>query len=327
MCGNNFFVVVDMLMVRVLKGVRRALSDLGAVLCGVWELSCGALVALLTGFRAPKRADDVSRDALIICPSPLLNQQRFNETNRRKYVISFVNSACLSPQFFALKPDRYFLTDPDFFLSRIKAVAGLAAVSNEADRLIDTIANSTSWPMTVIVPWHYRNTPVARRMGANPNITVLGIPVANARSHNRAIAQFGFRRGFLNPVYQNVLVAAIFFNLKAEHRRVIVWGAHHNWLKDVEVDDANRIIHVVRHTDDGGRRELLLNVDGSPRRYHVYLKQLATMFEQYHVLREFADRSKQEIVNAMEDSFIDAFDRTTEIDLFAKDASTGSNSI
>jgi hypothetical protein len=152
-------------------------------------------------------------------------------------------------------------------------------------------------------------------------ITVSGIPVFSARGGNQWLRHLGFRIGVLSPVYQNVLITAAFHGLKAGHSRVLLWGAHHTWLKDVEVDERNRVLHALRHTETEHERQPLLNSDGTPRLYHVYLRQLSTVFEQYHLLRDFAQHIGAEIINATGESYIDAFDRIEGIALFAPDPS------
>lgn len=300
----------------LLKRLRCGFANFGEILRNVWELLTGAAVSLLTGRLAPRLvAEMITREALIVCPSPLLNQQTINWERRSDYVIAFVNSACLSPTYLTLKPERFFLIDPGFFQA-VQHAPSLAALSDETKRTVARIADATAWPMTIYVPWHYRNSTTARHFAANPNITVCGIPVFNSRGGNRRLKHLGFRIGLLNPIYQNVLIAAIFFSLKAGHQRVLIWGAHHTWLKEVEVNEQNRVLHAVRHTENQREGRPLLNADGSPRPYWVYLRQLSTVFEQYHVLRDFAQRDGKEIINATEESFIDAFDRTVRIPLF-----------
>lgn len=299
-----------------LKAARDGVRNLGDTIVACAELVTGAALSLITGRFVPQLADGAAhRASLIICPSPLLNQQRINWLARDQYVISFVNSACQSPVYLTLKPERFFLIDPAFFLSA-NAEPRLAALASGTERTIARISDATDWPMIIFVPWHYRNSSTARRLSANPNVSVCGIPVFSARGRHRQLKNLAFRLGVANPVYQNVLIAAIFYSLKAGHKRVYVWGAHHTWLRDVEVDSQNCVLHSVRHTESQRDGLPLLNADGSPKRYHVYLKQLATVFEQYHVLQDFACRDGKRIINATAESFIDAFAKEEIIDLF-----------
>lgn len=299
-----------------IKRVRTLILASQDGLVSIGELAVGAILSLLMGRFDPKPPTNMKmKDSLIICPSPLLNKQRINLDHRDSYVISYVNSACLSSTYPVLKPERFFLIDPLFFHS-LAYFEGSSAVSKEIERTYSRLIDSTDWPMTIFVPWHYRNSPALQRLTANRNITISGIPILNAHSRNKWLKRLALRMGILNPVYRNVLIAAIFYSLKAEHRRTIIWGAHHSWLTEVEVDDRNQVLHSVRHTEDQRVGELLLNSDGSPRPYHDYLQQLATVFEQYHVLRDFAHAGGQDILNVTSGSFIDAFARIDGISLF-----------
>lgn len=276
----------------------------------------GALGAAVMVRLAPKISfQEKAKDSVIVCPSPLLNQQIIDKSKRGRYVVSFVNSACLSPAFQSLQPERMFLIDPAFFQLCSDHVSS-EIVNSNIESTIARISQETNWPMKVIIPWHYRGSEAVRRLQKNANITIVGIPVLNARGHHGGIKAVGFRLGFLNPVYQNVLIAAIFYSLKAGHKRTIIWGGHHTWLSEVVVDKENRVLHSVRHSDEQRIGIPLVNSDGSPRLYHTYLKQLATVFEQYHVLKDYSKSVGQDIVNATEESFIDAFERNSKFGLF-----------
>lgn len=285
------------------------------------ELAVGALAAVAWLRLAPKlSAEEKAKDSIIVCPSPLLNQQVVDNERRKNYVVSFVNSACLSPAFQIIRPERMFLIDPAFFQSR-SDYATTEILDSGIENTLARIVNATNWPMKVIIPWHYRGAKTVKRLQENPNIAIVGIPVLNARSRQGYLRALGFRLGLLNPVYQNVLVAAIFYSLKAGHHQTIIWGAHHTWLSEVVVNNQNQVLHSVRHSDKQHIGIPLVNSDGTPRRYHTYLQQLATVFEQYHVLKDYAERTGQEIVNATDHSFIDAFKRNEMILLFSVNSS------
>ncbi len=213
-----------MKLLRFMKRVRSQLAKFARAAdtaYGCCELLSGAAVSIFTGRVAPRLPGSiVELKALIVCPSPLLNSQAINWDRRGDYIITFVNSSCLSPQFLFLRPERFFLIDPIFF-QELASVSGYAAAPDGIQQTVSRLLEVTVWPMTVYVPWHYRNSPNSRRLAANPNITVCGLPIFNARGRNQFLKQLGFDFGILNPIYQNVLIAAIFFNLKAGHRRVL----------------------------------------------------------------------------------------------------------
>lgn len=314
---NNRYCPKDMKLLPLAKRLRAALRGLASTAGGASELMAGATIALWTGRTAPKvAAEERAKESLIICPSPMLNQHAVNLAARGRYTISFVNSASLSPAFLTLRPERFFLIDPAFYRDLTEG-RRLETTKAEIEQTLALIANATDWPMTVVVPWHYQNSPAARRLRSNPNIAIFGLPVFDARSRSRTLKKWGLGVGILNPVYRNVLIAAVFYSLKAGHKRTILWGAHHTWLKDVEVDNKNRVLHSIRHTEGQQVGIPLLDMDGAPRPYHDYLHQLAIVFEQYHVLQAYAAAHGQEILNATADSFIDAFPRIDGVALLS----------
>ena len=305
-----------MILLSIAKNMRSLLKGMTSFGLGALELVLGMLFSTVSSRLAPRvPAEERARESLIICPSPLLDQQIVNPALRGHYAISFVNSACLSPTFLTLKPERMFLIDPAFFQGH-PAAAGGGVSSSGVERTLARIADATVWPMKLIIPWHYRNSPSVKRLQANANIAIVGLPVFNARGGNKLFKKLGLRLGVLNPVYQNVLIAALFYSLKSGHARTIIWGGHHSWLAEVAVDGHNRVLHSVRHSDEQHIGIPLVDMDGSPRLYHTYLQQLATVFEQYHVIQDYTLGTDQMVVNATEGSFIDAFERINSVPLF-----------
>ena len=106
-----------MKVLKAAKSIRRNYAVLCGRLLGVTELIVASIAALLTGRLVPKyHAEEANLDALVICPSPLLNDQFIDEACRSRYLISFVNNACLSPQFLVLQPERFFFDRSGVFL-------------------------------------------------------------------------------------------------------------------------------------------------------------------------------------------------------------------
>jgi hypothetical protein len=310
-----------MKLLPILKMLRRGAATFGDTLRSALELLAGAGVSLMTGRLAPKLPPEIAaKDALIICPSPLLNQQTINWKHRNDYVIAFLNSACMSPTYLTLKPERYFLIDPGFF-QKLDDTPSMALAIATIEKTISRIVGVTEWPLTIFVPWHYQNSENARRLSGNSHVTICGIPTFKSIGRHRLIKRLGFRLGILSPVYQNVLSAAIFYGIKAGHPRVWLWGAHHTWLRDNAVDQKNRVLYAIRHTDNQIEGQPMFNADGTPRHLHVYLRLLATSFEQYHVLNDYANSLNKQIINVTEDSYIDAFERSIRISLFEPSSS------
>ncbi|HCZ01546.1 MAG: hypothetical protein A3D16_18555 [Rhodobacterales bacterium RIFCSPHIGHO2_02_FULL_62_130] len=304
-----------MMLLSIAKKTRTLLMGVTSSVAGASEVALGMLLSIVSSRLVPcVPAKDRARDSLIVCPSPLLDQQIVNPAFRGHYVISFVNSACLSPTFQTLKPERMFLIDPAFFQDH---PAGDEVMNSGVERTLARIAVATDWPMSLMIPWHYRHSAIVKWIQANPNIRIVGLPVCNARSHNKFFKKLGLRLGVVNPVYQNVLIAAVFYSLKAGHTRTLIWGGHHNWLAEVAVDGHNQVLHSVRHSGEQHVGVPLVDMDGSPRLYHTYLRQLATVFEQYHVIRDYTRGTGQVVLNATAESFIDAFERIDSISLFS----------
>ena len=303
-------------MLHFIKMIRGKMLFLFGILRTIFELIFGFFITIIF-FRYIQKTSSQHdyRDALIICPSPSLNDQVLVENFRKDYVLSFVNSACLSPKFIEFKPERFFLIDPAFFYSNL-IPSKHPEQRAQVDEVLSRIAEMTNWPMIVIVPWYHRNSDSLKSIANNPFITINGLSVNDCRGSWCTGNHFGFRFGFLNPVYRNVLVAAILYNLRCDHKKVFVWGANSNWLKNCVVDSDNQVLHSIEHTESQVSGIVLLNSDGTRQHYHTYLKQLSTTFEQYHVLQKFSKAIGKEIINITDASFIDAFKRSKDVNLF-----------
>lgn len=243
----------------------------------------------------------VVRDAplVIMANGPSLRQAIDNHAAElRQAVTMAVNFAANAPEFASLRPDFYILADPHFFSS--EPDDNLAALRRNL--------GSVNWPMTLLVPASCRSG-LAGEITANRNITVgtyNPVGVEGFASLERA----AYTRGLGMPRPRNVLVPAIACGILAGFREIYILGADHSWIKNLEVDDDNRVVSVQPHFyKESEKEQRRVDAVYSGVRLHEVVGSFAVALKSYHSLRRWADSEGVAVYNATPGSLIDAFDR------------------
>jgi len=244
------------------------------------------------------------RQMIIICPSPVMETFHLETASRSSYFVGTLNSGVLSESYAKIKPEAYWLIDPLFFQERPRP---------EVERILEQIRLLTTWELLIYVPWQYRASRAVKTLSRHPTIRIKSMFYAPSHFCSGRLRLLGLRLNLLTPVFQNVLIAALYEGLLSGFRTIHLVGAHHTWLRDVRVDDENRVFHTIRHTGQPVENVLLLDEGGCPKPYSLYVSQIAKMLLQYQVLRELADEIGAVIYNVTSDSFIEAFCRRPKI--------------
>lgn len=207
-----------------------------------------------------------------------------------------------------IKPRYYLCIDAVFY-----AAAADPQFIGVRTRTFGSIVKKTSWPMTIIAPHKAKHESVLDEISTqNKNVRVAYY------NNSQIIGPRGFRHFVYSknlgcPIFQNTLIAGIFFALNMGHRQIYLLGADHSWLEDTVVSD-NNVLCIRRgyHFSDQGDHELVPNMrsnKGDVFRMHEFLGALAITFEGYIVLEEYARSIDAKILNASKKSYIDAFER------------------
>lgn len=209
-----------------------------------------------------------------------------------------VNFAANAPDFSTISPDYYILADPHFFS---------AGTDSNLITLRHNLA-TVDWPLTLLVP--------AREAGKLP-AEILNNSHTSLQTYNlvgiEGFASFehaAYSRGLGMPRPRNVLVAAIACGILAGYKEIYILGADHTWIRNLDVDDCNRVISVQPHFYKESEKEQK-RIDTVYRdvRLHQVIESFAVALKSYHDLRSWADAAGVHIYNATPGSLIDAFDR------------------
>ncbi len=210
-----------------------------------------------------------------------------------------VNFAANAPDFKLLQPDFYVLADPHFFSS--SPDANLTALrSNLA---------AVDWPMTLFVPVSQaKNLP--KELTANDFITINTYNLVGIEGWNW-FKRMAYSHGWGMPRPRNVLVPAIACGILAGFRKIYILGADHSWIKNLEVDEQNRVISVQPHFyKESAAEQRRVDAVYADVRLHQVVESFAVALKSYHALQHWAESQGVEIFNSTPGSFIDAFPRS-----------------
>lgn len=227
---------------------------------------------------------------------------------RNDAAVMVVNSFATCDLYKQIKPEFYVIVDPSFF-----EVTNQQRIKELQIKTSNALNTETHWPLKLFVPFNAKRSDFLKNIKlSNSNIQVVffkNIPViGGSDSLNNMLFQFKLA----NPLFQNVLIAAIFFGVKMKHSRIIIWGSDHSWHEDYILGKDNHIYTPDKHFYNSGETTtsfMHCKSDGTPLKVHEEFFILSRAFRIYHSLKLFADSNNCRIINLSSKTWIDAFDR------------------
>ncbi|MFM7309611.1 MAG: hypothetical protein ACKOZY_03315, partial [Flavobacteriales bacterium] len=217
-----------------------------------------------------------------------------------------VNTFVFSDAFEAFKPRYYVMMDP-----------GLWRADNElTQKTTASLIQKTAWELHLLIPYDARSSALVQQLSQNKHIHIHFLNYVVYKGFR----SLGFRLYASNramPQAQNVLVAALFLGLNLGYKRVLLFGADHNWHQHLEVNAENVVcVRQVHFYENESEVKLVpfykaMHVQETFRMdelFHAWAK----VFHGYHQVAEYAASRGATILNATPGSFVDAFDRIPE---------------
>jgi acetyltransferase-like isoleucine patch superfamily enzyme len=170
-------------------------------------------------------------------PSLNIDIKHISTNDRTSTTIFCVNDFYKSEHFVDIKPDNYVIVDPDYWNDGL--------YTEVASNLINTVADAT-WPLVVWIPVTARGSEFVRQVNSHGirhlffNKTPLS-GVGFVKSHL-------FRHRLAMPHPQNVLVAAITIAIWTGAEEIELFGADHDWHRDITISEDNILQTRHRHT-------------------------------------------------------------------------------
>ncbi len=248
----------------------------------------------------------INNDILILGNGPSLKP--FIEENIEKiskYDIIAVNHFAISEHYTELKPKFYIAIAFDLFLDNV-----MPHFIEASNKLFNAIADKTDWELNFFISSAAKNHLRWQQILAkNKNIEIIYLnltPIEGFRSF--VFRNFNKAKGMPRP--HNVMVPAIFIAIKLTNKNVFLSGVDHSWLRELHVDNDNKVLFYNQHFYDKDIKAKQFDYSG--QRYmklHEILNTMSKAFESYHILQEYAEYKQIKIINLTQNSYIDAFEK------------------
>lgn len=167
----------------------------------------------------------------------------------------------------------------------------------------------TAWPLSLIVPKEAK--PRIREMNfTNPHLSFYYFNKNGVEGFDQIIFPM-FKKNLCSPRCWNVMIAALFVGINMGYKKLILLGADHSWFENIHVSEKNEVQMRQLHFYDNQQQvkytpflhsELRKTMDMPELAYHFY-----KVFSMYFTLNRYARYRQAEIINATENSYIDAF--------------------
>lgn len=218
-----------------------------------------------------------------------------------------VNYLALSELYSRLKPSHYVLVDPFLWIDDIPAPD-----HETREKLFARFAESTNWPMVLLVPREIkRGCNWARRaFFANNNILPYyfnRVPIDGYQWFRH----FCYRHNIGMPPPHNVLIAAIFQAINIGYKKIYLFGSDHSWHEQIIVGPDNILYTKQEHFYDS--KIVLVPIDKTEKgqffKIHEAFHGWSSVFWCYHLLEHYSTSVGVKIYNSSSKSYIDAFER------------------
>ncbi|MCH5215324.1 MAG: hypothetical protein J1F10_00170 [Muribaculaceae bacterium] len=264
-------------------------SKLGSTMASV------ARIVILSRCRVVKFSDLSGGEQLVVLGNgPSVNKllAEYNEFLGHRKCLA-VNFSLNSDIIFRLQPELYVLADPYFFSGR------------DDTRVCDLWRNlnRVSWNMTLFIPYGSELCGLLE----NKNISIQRYNLTPIEGF-KCFTHRAFKMGLGMPRPRNVLIASIMLGVESGFKQIYLAGAEHSWLKDMIVDDDNRLGVAFPHFYDNGEKDV--EVRYLNKTLVEELDSLRIAFNSYHEIRAYTDTLRGvQILNITPGSYIDAFER------------------
>jgi len=245
-------------------------------------------------------------DLLILANGPSLN------SSIEKHLYFTKNKELLCVNFFPntsyfenLKPRHYVISAPELW--REDAIEPYQKLSSE---LFSNLAKKTNWQLFMWIPYQakkYKNW--RTHLNSNQNIKISyynPTPIEGFNWFKRLC--FDLQLGMPRP--HNVLIPSLMLAIKMGYKNIYIWGADHSWLKEISVDENNRVLVNQKHFyDENISKPQPMNKLKGTRKLHEVLQKFIYAFKGYFEIDYYAQKKGINIYNATPGSYIDAFKR------------------
>jgi hypothetical protein len=227
-------------------------------------------------------------------------------SKRKESAMMVVNSFAINDLYETLKPDYYIIVDPSFFRK-----SSLERIKNLQINTINALSRKTNWELYLFLPISAKKSIFYKTLKSENYLIKFvffkNIPVING---DQKLKDFLFKYKLANPLYMNVLIAAIFQSIKMDFSKIYLWGADHSWHEDFILGKDNYLYTLDRHFFNVDEKCFVhCKSDGTPVKVYEEFFTLSNTFKIYHSIESFSKKMGIKIINLSSKTWIDAFER------------------
>jgi hypothetical protein len=249
---------------------------------------------------------EVAKKAVILGNGPSAKEYLNSWKRKGKTDYWAVNFFAQTEVYSNVKPEHYIMVDPILWSKNVAE-----KTFHRRAKLYLEMNQKTDWSMILWVPNNAVKI-IKNEFISNTKIIVKGF------NENAVEGFYWLKNAFITngagvPRPRNILIPAIAKCIHLSYEKIVLIGTDHDWLKDVEVDEENKIWITDRHFYDKN----ILEKD----KYRIRIKKGANefldfselMYNYYHVftgyklLAKIANSRNVDIFNTTKHSFIDSF--------------------
>lgn len=220
-----------------------------------------------------------------------------------------VNDFALTEEFKKYKPRYYALADPDYF-NEEQEVTSPAQFSNR-EKIISVFKKDVNWEMEIFIP-SYRGTTkcIQDIMEINPKIKFRLINSGSFYGF-QFVEKWLRKNKKISYPFQNVLILGLVACIYMNYRKIYLFGADHDWMRNLFVGKDNRVYISDTHFYEENPKKLT-PMKKSSKSYFTMAElcmAFATDFSVYEKINQYSLENGSHIYNMNPNSFIDSFDK------------------
>ena len=276
-----------------------------------------------TGFRCyvPRNVAG-GRKLLVLVNGPSLNDSwdeiiatKRNETDD----IITVNFAANDERFYITKPKYYLITDPMFYYPNEHP-------REEKERVVlffENLNTRVDWDMILFLSTQLFRAEKKAKKVSNPHIRIIPFhglltfirPITWRMKTGRRIIMYFAKKGLFSPDRDTVMHFAIYLGFLMGYKVEELYGADHNFLEGLMVNDKNQVCKRTVHfyeTDAALKPVGAASVNGVGvvcSTVGVLLSLYEQVFKGHELLRMIADEMGVRVINMTKGSMIDVYER------------------
>ena len=244
---------------------------------------------------------------VILCNGPSLKEHKKKIPKKKKSIdIYAVNYFALTKDFFKIKSNFYFMADAVFWRDDANKL-----VKNDNSKLYKMLLK-VNWPMTLYCPENGFKI-LSNKLKVNKNIFVIGVKPRSLVFKSEKLNIFSFINGLSKPVFNNVLILALWHAVRRKVDKIEVYGADFSSFRDYSVDQTSNFLysspkHFYKNSKAQSKSHYKYK-NQKQKKLHTRLHGVSISFYNIYLLSKVAEKLGIMLLNYSKMSYIDSIKR------------------